>query len=67
MFICAVAGLLRAFTAPEMLKGVKCEKCCPEANGDGPAQGAPQAAYTKHIKTVSFGKVMHYAIHFNVT
>ncbi|CAB3227370.1 unnamed protein product [Arctia plantaginis] len=51
----SLAGLLRAFTAPEMVKGVRCSKCCPE-----PAEGAPPApptAYTKHIRTVSFGKL----------
>ncbi|KOB74672.1 Ubiquitin-specific protease [Operophtera brumata] len=45
----SLAGLLRAFTAPEMLKGVKCEKCCPEPTAGEPM---PQGAYTKHIKTL---------------
>lgn len=53
------AGLLRAFTAPEMVKGVRCGKCCAEPP---PAEGTPQpsdgpGAYTQHIRTVSFGKV----------
>ncbi|KPI95787.1 PREDICTED: ubiquitin carboxyl-terminal hydrolase 30 homolog [Papilio xuthus] len=43
----SLPGLLRAFTAPEMVKGVRCNKCAPE---DGGMQ-------TKHIRTVSFGKL----------
>ncbi|KAJ8731076.1 hypothetical protein PYW07_004240 [Mythimna separata] len=55
----SLSGLLRAFTAPEMVKGVRCSKCCPERS-DAPPAGAPTtpaAAYTKHIRTVSFGKL----------
>ncbi|PZC85884.1 ubiquitin carboxyl-terminal hydrolase 30 homolog [Helicoverpa armigera] len=50
----SLSGLLRAFTAPELVKGVRCSKCCPE-----PAQpdAATPPAYTKHIRTVSFGKL----------
>ncbi|XP_041979415.1 ubiquitin carboxyl-terminal hydrolase 30 homolog isoform X2 [Aricia agestis] len=44
-------GLLRAFTAPEMVKGVRCSKCSPD---DAPKS---EHAYTKHIRTVSFGKL----------
>ncbi|XP_049873352.1 ubiquitin carboxyl-terminal hydrolase 30 homolog [Pectinophora gossypiella] len=50
----SLASLLRAFTAPEMVKGVRCSKCCPEP---APAQPAPDHAYTMHIRTVSFGKL----------
>ncbi|RVE52873.1 hypothetical protein evm_002530 [Chilo suppressalis] len=50
----SLSGLLRAFTAPEMVKGVRCSKCCPESDGPAP----PASAYTKHIRTVSFGKVV---------
>ncbi|XP_075977562.1 ubiquitin specific protease 30 [Anticarsia gemmatalis] len=53
----SLAGLLRAFTAPEMVKGVRCSKCCPEPEGSEPAPPAPPTAYTKHIRTVSFGKL----------
>ncbi|CAH0585415.1 unnamed protein product [Chrysodeixis includens] len=56
----SLSGLLRAFTAPEMVKGVRCGKCCPEpgerARADLAAPADP-AAYTKHIRTVSFGKL----------
>ncbi|KAL0882788.1 hypothetical protein ABMA27_016336 [Loxostege sticticalis] len=45
----SLPGLLRAFTAPEMVKGVRCSKCCPE--------GAAADSFTKHIRTVSFGKL----------
>lgn len=51
----SLAGLLRAFTAPEMVKGVRCVKCCPEPSSSAPP--APPTAYTKHIRTVSFGKL----------
>ncbi|XP_060803576.1 ubiquitin carboxyl-terminal hydrolase 30 homolog [Amyelois transitella] len=47
----SLPGLLRAFTAPEMVKGVRCNKCCPEPNN------GTDTAYTKHIRTVSFGKL----------
>lgn len=61
---CAPPGLLRAFTAPEMVKGVRCSKCCPDpANPADPAQPVPAGAYTKHIRTVSFGKVCIYWLH----
>ncbi|CAH1638446.1 unnamed protein product [Spodoptera littoralis] len=57
----SLAGLLRAFTAPEMVKGVRCSKCCPDpapsAPPADPAHPAPASAYTKHIRTVSFGKL----------
>ncbi|XP_053610191.1 ubiquitin carboxyl-terminal hydrolase 30 homolog [Plodia interpunctella] len=46
----SLPGLLRAFTAPEMVKGVRCNKCCPESSSG-------EVVYTKHIKTVSFGKL----------
>ncbi|XP_047991651.1 ubiquitin carboxyl-terminal hydrolase 30 homolog [Leguminivora glycinivorella] len=42
----SLAGLLRAFTAPEMVKGVRCNKCSP----DTPLN-------TQHIRTVNFGKL----------
>lgn len=64
---CLGAGLLRAFTAPEMVKGVRCSKCCAESP---PQKGTPSqpsdgpGAYTKHIRTVSFGKVQ-FTIQFN--
>ncbi|XP_028162495.1 ubiquitin carboxyl-terminal hydrolase 30 homolog [Ostrinia furnacalis] len=41
----SLPGLLRAFTAPELVAGVRCDKCC----------GAEDS--TKHIRTVSFGKL----------
>ncbi|VVD00722.1 unnamed protein product [Leptidea sinapis] len=44
----SLAGLLRAFTAPEMVSGLRCSKCCA-------AEG--ERAGTKHIRTLSFGKV----------
>ncbi|GBP83457.1 Ubiquitin carboxyl-terminal hydrolase 30 homolog [Eumeta japonica] len=44
-----LTALLRAFTAPERVKGVRCSKCRP-ADGD-------DATYTQHIKTVRFGKL----------
>ncbi|KAI5637280.1 ubiquitin carboxyl-terminal hydrolase domain-containing protein [Phthorimaea operculella] len=54
----SLAGLLRAFTAPEMVKGVRCNKCFPEPEpgAERPPQ-PPDHAYTKHIRTVSFGKL----------
>lgn len=50
----SLPGLLRAFTAPEMVKGVRCSKCCPE-RPDAPTPPIPPA--TKHIRTLSFGKL----------
>ncbi|KAJ2938023.1 hypothetical protein O0L34_g14474 [Tuta absoluta] len=54
----SLAGLLRAFTAPEMVKGVRCNKCFPEPEpgAERPPQ-PPDHAFTKHIRTVSFGKL----------
>lgn len=49
----SLAGLLRAFTAPEMVNGVECAKC----SASSPAAPAPTPAHTKHIRTVSFGKL----------
>lgn len=43
-----LTGLLRAFTAPEMVKGVRCSKCSENTSQDG---------YTVHIRTVTFGKL----------
>ncbi|CAG9787004.1 unnamed protein product [Diatraea saccharalis] len=46
-----------------MVKGVRCSKCCPEGEGPAPPAPcpapapAPAHAYTKHIRTVSFGKL----------
>uniref|UniRef100_A0A2A4JRN3 ubiquitinyl hydrolase 1 n=1 Tax=Heliothis virescens TaxID=7102 RepID=A0A2A4JRN3_HELVI len=51
----SLSGLLRAFTAPELVKGVRCSKCCPEPAPPDAAPAPP--AYTKHIRTVSFGKL----------
>ncbi|XP_045498035.1 ubiquitin carboxyl-terminal hydrolase 30 homolog [Colias croceus] len=48
----SLAGLLRAFTSPEIVSGLRCGKCCPEAAAD-----TPEHAYTKHIRTLSFGKL----------
>ncbi|XP_046966006.1 ubiquitin carboxyl-terminal hydrolase 30 homolog [Vanessa cardui] len=48
----SLSGLLRAFTAPELVKGLRCSKCCPEENS-----AVPQHAQTKHIRTVTFGKL----------
>ncbi|XP_072949685.1 ubiquitin carboxyl-terminal hydrolase 30 homolog [Epargyreus clarus] len=50
----SLSGLLRAFTAPELVKGVRCTKCSPEPQAGA---GAPEQGYTKHIRTVSFGKL----------
>ncbi|XP_034831852.1 ubiquitin carboxyl-terminal hydrolase 30 homolog [Maniola hyperantus] len=50
----SLSALLRAFTAPEMVKGVRCTKCCPE---DAAAPSSSEHAYTKHIRTVNFGKL----------
>lgn len=47
----SVTGLLRAFTAPEMVKGVACSRC---ARQNDPALPPP---LTAHIKTISIGKV----------
>ncbi|CAK1580686.1 unnamed protein product [Parnassius mnemosyne] len=44
----SLSGLLRAFTAPELVKGVRCTKCAQQEDG---------VAHTKHIRTVSFGKL----------
>ncbi|XP_026313987.1 ubiquitin carboxyl-terminal hydrolase 30 homolog [Hyposmocoma kahamanoa] len=56
----SLAGLLRAFTAPEMVKGVRCSKCCaesPPTEGAAPQPRDGPGAYTQHIRTVSFGKL----------
>ncbi|KAJ0176369.1 hypothetical protein K1T71_007548 [Dendrolimus kikuchii] len=58
----SLSGLLRAFTAPEMVKGVRCNKCCPSPprakEGAPPTPTPPQpTTHTKHIRTVSFGKL----------
>ncbi|KAM3957766.1 LOW QUALITY PROTEIN: ubiquitin specific protease 30 [Aphomia sociella] len=45
----SLPGLLRAFTAPEMVKGVRCGKCSPGETSPRPS--------TKHIRTLSFGKL----------
>ncbi|KAG7308329.1 hypothetical protein JYU34_005524 [Plutella xylostella] len=52
----SLAGLLRAFTAPEIVKGVRCGKCAPEGAAGG-AGGAGDELHTQHIRTVSFGKL----------
>ncbi|XP_045517680.1 ubiquitin carboxyl-terminal hydrolase 30 homolog [Pieris brassicae] len=46
----ALAGLLRAFTSPEMVSGVRCGRCAPRVDA-----AADQT--TKHIRTLSFGKL----------
>ncbi|CAH2095806.1 unnamed protein product [Euphydryas editha] len=48
----SLAGLLRAFTAPELVQGLRCAKCCPAERSP-----APQHASAAHIRTVSFGKL----------
>ncbi|OWR52160.1 ubiquitin-specific protease [Danaus plexippus plexippus] len=53
----SLSGLLRAFTAPEMVSGVRCDKCCPGGEERGAVSPATQHAYTKHIRTVGFGKL----------
>ncbi|CAH2048921.1 unnamed protein product, partial [Iphiclides podalirius] len=58
----SLAGLLRAFTAPEMVQGVRCSKCAAQSPAPG-ADSAPNnvappiATRTKHIRTLSFGKL----------
>ncbi|KAG6456471.1 ubiquitin carboxyl-terminal hydrolase 30 homolog [Manduca sexta] len=53
----SLAGLLRAFTAPELVKGVQCSKCSPPPGPAADTAPPPPPAYTKHIRTVSFGKL----------
>ncbi|KAL4706070.1 hypothetical protein ACJJTC_001668 [Scirpophaga incertulas] len=43
----SLSGMLRAFTAPEIVKGVRCDKCAAKDSPTPP----------RHIRTVSFGKL----------
>lgn len=57
--VLSLSGLLRQFTAPEMLKGVRCERCAKnrQQGGSEGIQWDEQPARTRHIKTLSFGKL----------
>ncbi|CAH0715218.1 unnamed protein product, partial [Brenthis ino] len=52
----SLSGLLRAFTAPELVKGLRCSKCS-EKNGSESPTGGDSNQNSKHIRTVNFGKL----------